>query len=203
METIEERKARKKREYKPKPKGAPKQPNGDAVKPGYTPGSYKLSHQVESRPRYQRKTPLDSGRGAPSTYKPENCEKLIESMSQGKSITQYLVENGVHIQTHRRWLDRFPEYRKAMDFGIMASMAYWEAMGERGCRGDIPQFNQSTYRFIMKNRFPLVYKDIHHNETTTTVRFETFVNESGQIQQADDKDAIDCEVISEKDYLSN
>lgn len=202
MLTIEEKKEKRRREWKPKPKGAPKQPNGDAVKPGHQPGSYKMSHQSESKPRYKRKT-NDPNRGRPSHFKPEYCESLVKSMAKGKTINSWLVENKVHLQTYRRWLERFPEFREAKDLGIMASLAYWESVGEKGCEGKISNFNASTYKFLMKNRFPLVYKDVHHNETTTTVRFETFVNESGQIEQASKQQAIEGEIIAEIDYDVN
>ena len=78
-------------------------------------------------------------------------------------------------------------------------MAYWESIGERGTVGQIPKFQQATYRFMMKNRFPHVYKDVHHHESTTTVKFETFVNDAGQIESSKHDDAIEGEIVRDEE----
>ena len=55
---------------------------------------------------------------------------------------------------------------------------------------------------MMKNRFPHVYKDVHHTEQTTTIKFETFVNEFGQIENKKE-DLLEGEIVDEKSDDSN
>lgn len=162
----------------------------------HRPGEYLLSHQTDNQV-YERKT--DSNVGRPSDYKPEYCDDIVEFMSKGRSIAQWLTKHKIHHNTMKRWASRFPSFRQAKDRAIQANMAYWESIGERATVGQIPRFQQATYRFMMKNRFPHVYKDIHHTEQTTTVKFETFVNETGQIQQSNSPDLLEGEIVQDHD----
>ena len=160
----------------------------------HKPGQYLLSHQANDKPDYVRKTDNEK-MGRPSTFKEEYCDDIVQFMSKGKSLAQWITKHGLREGQMKRWTSMFPKFREAKDRAILANMAYWEDVGERATVGEIPRFHGSTYRFMMKNRFPHVYKDVHHTEQTTTIKFETFVNETGQIQQSSSDDMIEGEVI--------
>ena len=160
----------------------------------HRPGQYLLSHQTDNTPYPVAK----HNNGRPTTYKPEYCQDIVEFMGQGKSLAQWATKHGISPQCIMRWPHKYPDFRKAKDVAIQAHMAYWESIGEAGTTGKIPGFRDSTYRFMMKNRFPHVYKDVHQVEQTTTIKFETFVNEHGQIEQTR-QDLLEGEVIEENE----
>ena len=159
----------------------------------HKPGEYLMSDQSTATSYYKRK---DTTWRWPDKFKQEYCEDIVEFMSKGKSLSQWATSKKIDPVTLRKYMQKYPEFAKAKDRAVQANMAYWESVGELGTVGKIPNFKDSTYKFLMKNRFPNVYKDVHHTEQTTTVRFETFVNEAGQIEHKKE-DVQDADVISE------
>ena len=160
----------------------------------HKPGEYLLGHQSNYDSCYDRKD-KDLKRW-PGKFKEEYCQDIVEFMGSGKSLAQWATKHKINPLTIKNWAHKYPQFLRARDEAIQAHMAYWEHIGEAGTVGKIPGFRDSTYRFMMKNRFPHVYKDVHHTEQTTTIKFETFVNEHGQIEQTR-QDLLEGEIVEE------
>ena len=133
----------------------------------------------ESSNRY---VPKDENRGRKSKYKEEYCDLLVEMMSKGKTFAAFISHIGIHPSTANYWVKNRPDFRDAKDRAILASLAYWEDVGERASRGEMPGANAALYKFLVKNRYPTVYKETQEVTKQVRIHFETSVNETGQIQ---------------------
>ena len=139
---------------------------------------YKLSHESKINPDNKMKRSLHT------VYKPEYCELIVEMMSQGKSFAAFLSEVGVLPDTAHYWYRNYPEFREAKDRGVLAGLRYWEQIGEAATRGELPGHSAQLYKFLIKNRYPQVYRDVQEIKKEVSIKFETSVNEQGQIEQS-------------------
>jgi len=64
--------------------------------------------------------------GRPTEYRPEYCDKIIEFMSEGKSIVQFAASLKVAESTIYEWAKVNPEFSKAKNIAITASEAWNE-----------------------------------------------------------------------------
>jgi hypothetical protein len=94
--------------------------------------------------------------GAPTKYKPEMCDKVINLMAQGWAITELCYAEGglgIHYTTLQAWREKYPEFDKAVRDGIKASEAHWTGIGHKAALGQMDGFNATAWIFNMKNRF--------------------------------------------------
>jgi len=118
-------------------------------------------------------TPL----GAPSKYKPEYCEKLIEHMSKGYSFDSFGAVVDVCEDTLYEWKKVHLNFSDSYKKGRTLSLYEWEKMGIHATQGkpflykrkiaskdqagnavvkeveEQGSFNATTWIFNMKNRF--------------------------------------------------
>ncbi len=125
--------------------------------------------------------------GRPTEYKPEYCDKLIEHMEKGNSFWSFAAECGVSMETISNWTHKYPDFLEAKRVGVAKLLKYDEQFARVALSGllkrpsktikttkenelgelvtkeetvhDYAQFSQSYYIFLMKNRYPRLYRD--------------------------------------------
>lgn len=131
------------------------------------------------------------GRGAPSKYDPEICDKIVELGRQGKSKAQIRAAIGIHHKTWGEWAQKHPEFGAAIKEAYELSMAWWEDVGMNGVFQGM-KFNATAYIFQVKNRFPAEYRDRQeHNVTSSTTVTQTLQVKADELRSAPDhRDAL-------------
>jgi len=66
---------------------------------------------------------------AKSKYKPIYCKKIIEHMSEGKSVVSFATKIGVARQTLHEWVKVHPDFFVAYNKATDASETWWEDIG--------------------------------------------------------------------------
>jgi len=93
-------------------------------------------------------------------YKPEMCEKLPFMFQNGEDVAEVCAELGVRRSTFYNWVNKYPEFAEAYEFGKELSEAAWMRMGRAGAFGKI-KINAPVWFAIMRNKFG--FKD-YYNE---------------------------------------
>jgi len=96
---------------------------------------------------------MPKGRGRPTDYRPEYCEKLVKHMSEGLSFECFAAQLNVCRDTLYEWGKKHKEFSDTKKIGLEKCLEFWEKLGRMGVIGKVPGFQQSTYIFTMKNRF--------------------------------------------------
>lgn len=93
--------------------------------------------------------------GAPTTYKPEHCQALIDFMSKGYSFEAFAGSIDTHKDTLYQWCKVHPEFSDAKRLAFAKCQIFWEEIGLRGMWTEDggPKLNTGNYIFQMKNRF--------------------------------------------------
>ena len=91
--------------------------------------------------------------GAPTKWRDEFPQMLIEHMRQGKSLRSFAAKIGVSVETLNVWANDKPELSEAKKRGEALSFKWWEDMGMRAMQGKVKGFNPVVWIFAMKNRF--------------------------------------------------
>jgi len=108
--------------------------------------------------------------GAPTLYKPEYCDLLIQHMAKGFSFESFGAEVNCGGTTVANWL-KHSEFRAAKQKAQVLNRKFWEDLGIKGTRGEIKGFNVASWVFNMKNRFhwrnEVVVKDERKVESVT------------------------------------
>ena len=96
--------------------------------------------------------------GRPSKYKPEYADMLYEHMAEGKSFESFGGRRDIKTcrDTLYEWAKKHPEFTYAKNCGYLASMLWWEDLGQRGAKGEYIAYNATTWVFTMKCRFKLM-----------------------------------------------
>ena len=91
--------------------------------------------------------------GATSKYEgQEDCDLLIELMSQGKDIASFCGTRRISIPTFNSWKLVHPEFAQAHYDGAALSQQFWENwMEESIIAGTV--VNERAWMMMMKNRF--------------------------------------------------
>ena len=91
-------------------------------------------------------------RGAPSKYKSEYCNLVVEEMEQGKSLTAFAAEIGVCRSTISNWMDEHDDFLVAVKKGMAKCAAWWEARCRQIAMGG--DGNPTSVIFGLKNMAP-------------------------------------------------
>lgn len=125
--------------------------------------------------------------GRPTKYKPEYCEALIQHMENGNSFWSFAAEVDVCFQTLDDWCGAHPEFLESKRRGMSKLLRFDEKIARAGSTGqlkrhartiktseqmpdgttqtkeetiyDSAQFSQTYQIFLMKNRYPRMYRD--------------------------------------------
>lgn len=93
--------------------------------------------------------------GRPSDYRPEYCDKIIEFMGDGSSLTAFAASLGTHRDTIHEWAKVHPEFSDSKKAAEAVSEEWWERQGKNGLinkyQGD--NINSAVWIFTMKARF--------------------------------------------------
>lgn len=91
--------------------------------------------------------------GAPTKYKEEYCQMIIEHMEKGLSASSFAGTIGVSSRSITNWADEHKEFKKALEIAEARALLYWEALGIDAILGNRKNFNTPVFIFTMKNRF--------------------------------------------------
>lgn len=141
----------------------------------------------------KKKTVKKNPVGAPTLYKPEYCQQLIDFMAQGYSFKSFACDiPGVHSGTLHEWATKIPEFGEAKAKAQDKYFKYWEELGKRGVNGEIKNFNAVAWIFNMKNRFQwrneVVVKDERKVESVTIELPSAGKQETITLNEGDYKD---------------
>jgi hypothetical protein len=105
--------------------------------------------------------------GRPTDYRPEMCGEVIELLKEGASIEEIGLELDVGYTTVYLWMDKHPEFMKAVKKGREFSKGWWMKEGRISMRDK--DFNSTLWYMNMKNRHGWADKQ----EIAATVTEET------------------------------
>ena len=91
--------------------------------------------------------------GRPTKYDEKYCAMITDHMANGLSIESFAALIEVHKDTIYEWKKHWPSFSDAIRKGEAKSLLYWENIGIRGMKGEIPYFSAAIWCFNMKNRF--------------------------------------------------
>lgn len=108
--------------------------------------------------------------GAPTLYKPEYCEKIIECGKQGMSVVEMAAELGVEHRCtiERDWPEAHPEFSEAFTRAKLLSQAWWERTGRMGMieePGGV-KVNPTIWSRSMAARFPADWRENSKHEVS-------------------------------------
>lgn len=135
--------------------------------------------------------------GQPTKYRPEYCEAVIKHMAEGNSFWSFAANVDVCFDTLSEWTKVHPEFSEAKRRGVAKLLAFDEKVARAGSTGqlkrhaktikttkhnhetgesvtteeqiyDAANFSQSYQIFLMKNRYPKLYRDKITLETETS-----------------------------------
>jgi hypothetical protein len=89
-------------------------------------------------------------------------------MAGGLSVAECCAELGIAYPTWTNWIERYPEFREAVEIGFTLSQAWWESQGRRNLTNK--EFNNPLYSLVMSHRFNYVKNvsgSININQTQT------------------------------------
>jgi hypothetical protein len=109
--------------------------------------------------------PTKRGRGQPTKYRQEYCDRVIEWGKEGKSIEWMCAELGVVYNTLvGSWTRLDPEFAEALELAKLYALKWWEDKGQSGL--DTRDFNSNLYSRSMSARFPDKWRESTRNELT-------------------------------------
>lgn len=96
--------------------------------------------------------------GAPTKYREEYCEDIIEYMSKGHSLTAWCADKNVYKETAYNWMRDNPQFLDAFKKAQSKAQQHWENMLHLTAAGKL-KGNLGAQIFWMKNRFRDEWKD--------------------------------------------
>lgn len=100
--------------------------------------------------------------GRPSKYRQAYCNKVIEHMADGASLTSFAAEIGVCRDTVSEWAKVHPEFSVAVKIGKAKCAAWWEAANRRLAQTGTG--NATACVFGLKNMAADDWRDKHEVE---------------------------------------
>jgi hypothetical protein len=111
--------------------------------------------------------------GRPSEYKPEYCQRIIDYMAKGHSLTAFAGSIDVDKATVYRWINQHPEFSEAADRAKAKQVCPWEEKLIRAEKGG----EVAASIFALKNAAPDEWREVRYASFDTTVRVETLTDE--------------------------
>lgn len=84
------------------------------------------------------------GPGAPSKYRPEYCQQLIDHMSEGLSFESFAGVVKVGTTSLERWVEDHEEFRGAKKDGMERCRVWWERLAKIAADDDVDALIQHT-----------------------------------------------------------
>lgn len=106
--------------------------------------------------------------GAPTKYKPEYCEAIIELGVQGKSVTYMAGSLGVHKDTLYEWIKEHDQFSDAFTHAKALSQMWWEDRGQQGMEKGASEFQGSIWSRSMAARFPDDWREVKARDHTSS-----------------------------------
>jgi len=97
------------------------------------------------------------GKGRPTLYKPEYCEKVIQWGKEGKSRTWIAATLDTSRETLDNWAKANPDFLDALSRAKAHEQRWWEDKGQEGLTSD--KFNGGVWSKSMAARFPAEWRD--------------------------------------------
>lgn len=107
--------------------------------------------------------------GRPGEYRKELCEEVIPLLKKGMSIEELGYELDVGYSTLYAWMDKYPEFKEAINRGREFSQGWWMKQGRENI--DNKEFHATLWYMNMKNRFQWrdKPKDENSNDEATSL----------------------------------
>lgn len=105
--------------------------------------------------------------GAPTKYKPEWNDIVIECGKQGMGYYEMARECDVTYKTLKKHEAEQPDLLHSIKKGLNHSRAWWEQLGREGASGK--DINPTVWIFNMKNRFKADWRDKQEVEQSGTI----------------------------------
>ena len=113
----------------------------------------------------KKQKPVDdqTGKRKPSKgdrypYDRKYCAQVEKLGADGLCAVEIRRELGIPRSAWKRWIEQFPEFAEAVDEADDAAQAYWLNIGRKGVMLGAG-FSSNTYIFLMKNKWPKIYRD--------------------------------------------
>jgi hypothetical protein len=105
-----------------------------------------------------------------------HCDRFIELCRDGKTIAQIQAEFGISKQTFYDWKERNPDFKAAVEVGIVHAQAYAEKTLDEIAQGKI-EGNAAAQIFKMKVQFKDDYQDTKYIKTDNNFTFQNLPDE--------------------------
>lgn len=111
----------------------------------------------------------------PTKYRKKYTKQLLEGLrADGKSIEECCQIWGVNTKTYNNWIEKYPEFKEAAEFGERDKRAWWNKE-HRDVASGVKPGNASCLNFGMKNQADWVDKqEVHslHEERLNIIKIE-------------------------------
>ena len=112
--------------------------------------------------------------GAPTKYKPEYCELVVEMATEGASFTEFRAKIGnVTRQTLHNWKEAHPDFLDAYTRAQVAGEAYWEREMRKNLMYS-KEVNAPLVKLYFANRFGWSDKSETKNENASVDKIKSF-----------------------------
>jgi hypothetical protein len=152
----------------PKPPKKDGKPKGKFVSPKWVP-------VIQVKPK----------RGAPTKYEDWMCDKVVEVAQDGGFHAAMMVACGIDNDTFYRYKREIPEFKDAVEYADLISLAIQEATLIAGSRGEIRNYNFASNAMILSNKYRALYKGNEGSSNTEININNNTINLSPQ--ERDDK----------------
>jgi hypothetical protein len=112
---------------------------------------------------------LPTTRGAPSKYRPEMCNIVIQVANDGGFHAAMMVACGIGNDTFYRWKKEIPEFKEAVDQADLISLALQEAVLVDGMLGKIKNYNFNANAMILNNKWRAHYARVNSSGGDTNI----------------------------------
>lgn len=122
---------------------------------------------------------------APSKYKQEMCDQVLELMAQGMAKKAVAKEIGIAYQTFLNYIDQHTEFAAAVEEGDNLAEVYWQKQYEDGALGKNKDVQPAMMIMYMKNRFKWTDRS---EQTIASERLKPMEDIIAEQDAEDDKD---------------
>lgn len=91
-------------------------------------------------------------KGRPTKYRDALCDMLIETMSEGKGLTDFAAEQNISYEALKVWAREHPKFSEAYKIGRIKQLYWWNQLG-RAALLSPGKIDRAIYIFSMKVKF--------------------------------------------------